>query len=139
MAYNRINKLQLYQKIQEITKREYEMGYNTLKGVWSKHIYPVYMISYKHYLRILAEGGLRERIEKEKKKYIRKESCLKKKKRDKKRKRRKKERLFFSVFWSYRFFEGSLMGRLDERGCRYNALRIECSRNRNNQKKRTCE
>lgn len=44
------------------------MGYNTLKGVWSKHIYPVYMISYKHYLRILAEGGLRERIEKEKKK-----------------------------------------------------------------------
>lgn len=68
MAYNRINKLKLYQKIQEITKREYEQGFNTLKGVYEKYIYPVYPISYKHYLNILAEPNLNGRLEDEEKK-----------------------------------------------------------------------
>lgn len=55
----------MYQKIQEITKKEYEPMFNTLKGVWRKHIYPVYFVSYQHYLRILAEGQLKDRIDKE--------------------------------------------------------------------------
>lgn len=67
MSYNRINKLKMYQKIQEITLREYEQGFTTYKGVWKKFIYPVFFISYKHYLNILAEGSLEERIEKEEK------------------------------------------------------------------------
>ena len=65
MSYNRINKLKMYQKIQEITMKEYEPYFTTYKGVWRKFIYPVYFVSYKHYLNILAEGGLEERIEQE--------------------------------------------------------------------------
>lgn len=65
MSYNRINKLKMYQKIQEITLREYKQGFTTYKGVWKKFIYPVFFISYKHYLNILAEGSLKERIEQE--------------------------------------------------------------------------
>ena len=67
MSYNRINKLKMYQKIQEITVKEYEPYFTTYKGVWRKFIYPVYFVSYKHYLNILAEGGLEERIEQEEK------------------------------------------------------------------------
>lgn len=67
MSYNRINKLKMYQKIQEITMKEYEPYFTTYKGVWRKFIYPVYFVSYKHYLNILAEGGLEERIEQEEK------------------------------------------------------------------------
>ena len=66
MSYNRINKLKMYQKIQEITRKEYEAGFVTYKGVWRKFIYPVFFISYKHYLNILAEGRLESRIKKEK-------------------------------------------------------------------------
>lgn len=75
MAYNEINKLKRYQKIQEITNKEYEPGYNTLMGVWKKSIYPVFMISYNHYLKILGEGGLKARIEKEEEK-VRKDKEL---------------------------------------------------------------
>lgn len=63
MAYNKINKLKRYKNIQEITLKHYTPGYTTLKGVWNMYIYPVYLISYAHYLRILGEPALNERIQ----------------------------------------------------------------------------
>lgn len=68
MAYNRINKLIYYKKIQEITKEHYESGFTTLKGVYEKFIYPIYPISYSHYRKILEEPCLESRLEKEKNK-----------------------------------------------------------------------
>lgn len=66
----------MYQKIQEITLREYEQGFTTYKGVWKKFIYPVYFVSYKHYINILAEGQLESRIEQEKKELDSSWSCF---------------------------------------------------------------
>lgn len=68
MAYNQINKLKRYKNIQEVTRQYYSPGYTTLKGVWSRYIYPVYLISYTHYLRIIGEPALNERIKEEEEK-----------------------------------------------------------------------
>ncbi len=68
MAYNKINKLKRYKQIQEITLKYYIPGYTTLKGVWNMYIYPVYLISYAHYLKILGEPALQERIKQEEEK-----------------------------------------------------------------------
>ena len=65
MAYNKINKLIYYQKIQNLTKEHYEPGFITMVGVWKKYIYPTYPISYSHFRKILEEPRLRERIEQE--------------------------------------------------------------------------
>jgi hypothetical protein len=67
MSYNRINKLKYYKIIQDITKEKYEIGYNTLIGVYEKFIYPIYPISYSHYRKILEEPRLESRLEEEKK------------------------------------------------------------------------
>ena len=54
MAYNRINKLRQYKRIIDLTKAHYEEGITTYKGVWRKHIYPVYPISYALYMKIMS-------------------------------------------------------------------------------------
>jgi hypothetical protein len=63
MAYNRVNKLRYYKKIQEVAQEHYEEGVSTWRGVWKKYIYPVWPMEYNTFMRILGEGGLRTKIE----------------------------------------------------------------------------
>lgn len=62
MKGTRLHKLYFYQKVQQIAIQEY-LG--SWKEVWAKHVYPVYPMSYKAFLRILKEKDLRRRIEEE--------------------------------------------------------------------------
>lgn len=65
MAYNKINKLRTYKRIIDLTNTRYEPGITTYKGVWRKHIYPVYPISYAAYMKIMAMPNIERQLAEE--------------------------------------------------------------------------
>lgn len=62
MAYNQLNKLRMYSNIIDLAMKHYEVGITHWKGIWKKHIYPVYPISYSQFMKILSEPRLAIRI-----------------------------------------------------------------------------
>lgn len=62
MAYNNRNRLLMYKKVLEIVEKHYEAGVTTYSGVWRKHVYPVYPISYQTFLKIVNLPSLESRI-----------------------------------------------------------------------------
>lgn len=57
-----IHKLYFYRNIQRLAIREF---CGSWKEVWAKHIYPVYPMSYRSFMRILKEKDLNSRIREE--------------------------------------------------------------------------
>lgn len=62
MAYNNRNRLLMYKKVLEIVEKHYEAGVTTYAGVWRKHVYPVYPVSYQTFLKIVNLPSLESRI-----------------------------------------------------------------------------
>lgn len=62
MAYNNRNKLLMYRRVLEIVEKHYEEGVTTYSGVWRKHVFPVYPISYQTFLKIVNLPSLESRI-----------------------------------------------------------------------------
>lgn len=69
MAYNRVNKLRMYKLIVELTKQHYVPELTTYKGVWRTYIYPVYPISYSHYMTILGTPNLEHLLDQEERRH----------------------------------------------------------------------
>lgn len=65
MGYNHLNRLRMYSNIIDLAMKHYEEGITNWRGIWKKHVYPVYPISYALFLKILAEPKLKTRIEEE--------------------------------------------------------------------------
>lgn len=53
MAYNNRNRLLMYRNVLEIVDKHYEEGITTYSGVWRRHVYPVYPMSYQTFMKIV--------------------------------------------------------------------------------------
>lgn len=62
MAYNNRNKLVMYKRVLEVVNQHYEEGVTTYAGVWRRHVYPRYPMSYQTFMRIINMPGLDDRI-----------------------------------------------------------------------------
>lgn len=65
MAYNNRNKLMMYKRILDIVDKHYEAGVTTYAGVWRRHVYPVYPISYQTFLKIVNLPAIEGRLRRE--------------------------------------------------------------------------
>ena len=65
MAYNNRNKLLMYKRVLEIVEKHYEEGVTTYSGVWRKHVFPVYPVSYQTFLKIVNLSSLESRIQRQ--------------------------------------------------------------------------
>lgn len=54
MSYNNKNKLQMIKKIQDIVQEHYVEDMTTYKGIWKKHVFPVYPCSYHTFLKYIS-------------------------------------------------------------------------------------
>jgi hypothetical protein len=63
MAYNKINKLLMYKHVIEIVKKHYIAEVTTYKGIYKKHVYPVYPMSYDAFLRIINTRNIEKKLE----------------------------------------------------------------------------
>ncbi len=53
MAYNNQNQQQKIKKILIIVQEHYIEGITTYKGIWRKHVFPVYPCSYATFLKYI--------------------------------------------------------------------------------------
>ena len=68
MAYNRVNKLRMYKKIVALTNEHYDPDVmNSYRKIHRLYIYPVYCVSYSHYMKIINTGNLETLLEEEEK------------------------------------------------------------------------
>lgn len=68
MAYNRVNKLRMYKKIVALTNEHYDPDVMySYSRIWRLWVYPIYPISYSHYMKILNTGNLERLLEEEEK------------------------------------------------------------------------
>lgn len=52
----------MYKRVLEIVAEHYEEGVTTYSGVWRKHVFPVYPISYQTFLKIVNLPSLDSRM-----------------------------------------------------------------------------
>lgn len=57
MANINRNKVLMYRNVIALVNAHYEEGITTYAGVWRNHVYPVYPMSYKTFLRIVNLPG----------------------------------------------------------------------------------
>ncbi len=68
MAYNRVNKLRMYKKIVALTNEHYDPDVmSSYAKIHRLYIYPVYPVSYSHYMKIIGTSNLERLLEEEEK------------------------------------------------------------------------
>ena len=74
MAYNRVNKLRMYKKVVALTKEHYDPDVMwSYHRIWELWVYPIYPVSYSHYMKIIGTGNLEHLLEEEEKAHGRRE------------------------------------------------------------------
>lgn len=68
MAYNRVNKLRMYKKIVALTNEHYDPDVmSSYAKIHRLYIYPIYPVSYSHYMKIISTSNLERLLEEEEK------------------------------------------------------------------------